>query len=51
MSWFKHHDIDYADILMMGIAIICGVPALVLAGYGVYSTVANVSTNIIASLI
>jgi len=51
MNSFKRSDMDYADVLMFGLAIICAGPAVLLAGYGVYSTLTSISTSIIASLI
>mgnify|MGYP003628951786 CR=1 FL=1 len=51
MNSFKHTDMDYADVLMFGLAIMCAGPAVLLAGYGVYSTLTSISTSIIASLI
>jgi len=51
MNWFKHHDVDPADILMLIVAVICGIPAFIFAGFGVYSTISSISTSIMASLV
>jgi len=51
MNSFKRSDMDYADILMLGLAAMCVGPAVLLAGYGVYYTVTSISTSIIASLV
>jgi len=38
-NYFVRHDIDYADTLMLVLAGIISLPALTLAGYGVYASI------------
>ena len=40
-DWFTHNDIDYVDMLMMGVAAMCGIPAAILICYGTFSAVTN----------
>ena len=41
-NFFTHHDIDYADVLMLVLAGIISIPAIVMAGYGVYASIGAV---------
>ena len=47
--WMKRNDIDYADVLMVGMAMLTGIPAATLVGYGLYSAMAN-GARLIASI-
>jgi hypothetical protein len=49
-DWFTHNDIDYTDILMLGVAAMCGIPALILTGFGVYHTVVS-GARLVASIL
>ena len=49
MNWFKRNDIDYADILIGGLAFTLGIPMVMLALYGAYHTVIETSISFIAS--
>ena len=38
-NYVRHHDIDYADALMMILTVVHMLPALTLAGYGIYASI------------
>lgn len=41
-NYLTRHDIDYADILMLVLVSMLSIPALVMAGYGVYASIGTV---------
>ena len=41
-NFLRHNDIDYADILMMLLVTLLGLPALTLAGYGIYASIGTI---------
>jgi hypothetical protein len=41
-NFLKRNNIDYADWLMLLLASIVSIPAIVLAGYGVYASIGTV---------
>ncbi len=38
-NFVRRHDIDYADVMMMTLAFMFMLPALTLAGYGIYASI------------
>ena len=41
-NFLKRNNIDYADWLMLLLASISSIPAIILAGYGVYASIGTV---------
>jgi hypothetical protein len=38
-NFFAHNDIDYADVLMLSLVSVISIPAIVMAGYGIYASI------------
>ena len=41
-NFMRRHDIDYADILMLLLVALISIPALVMAGYGIYASIGTI---------
>ena len=41
-NFVKRNNIDYADWLMLVLASVVSIPAIILAGYGVYASIGTV---------
>jgi hypothetical protein len=38
-NFITRNDIDYADVLMLSLVSVISIPAIVLAGYGIYASI------------
>jgi len=38
-NFMRHHDIDYADILMVLLVALLSVPLVTMAGYGIFAAI------------